>query len=1045
MNRGSTHFALEPLEGRILLSAEDGAVLLAGVAVELGALAADVEKQQAPADTLTSPGTAEAPVRPVPDCLQGVASVDFQPDVMPPPSSGELKAGYPALLNIPAPRVLVDPGTLLVREGGTAGFTVRLDSAPKKTVTLSIVKDPGGDSDLVVDKHSLHFTPANWSRDQIVRIRCGQDQDGESGSTTFTVGGPGVRAAALSATELDDEAEGGQVALDNHFSGLLDAPIVRPDGSGAGAGITAQLFLVGSGGQLTAVGVPTDFQTSSPAVTPYLNPITVTVPKAGPGMSAILRLRVWEGDSYETATYRGESASLKVTLGGGPLGVAALQGLKAIRMQVSGPPKITLEPALLFVPEGGVVACKVRLNWAPETPVTVHIRPQPGSDPDLTVTATSVQFTKENWAEGCSVPVQAAPDYDVLSTSAVFLVEGPGLLSASFQATEEDDGIVPPGQLYFSNQVGSEVNAPVLRPDGTGAGAGVKAQLFLVGSGGLLTALEPVTTFRTSTPAAFYVTPVTVTVPNAGAGTTVTVRMRAWDGDSYETATVRGESNNVTVTLGGGAVVPPNLVGLHGFTLYDRVPRLITAPTALTVPEGSNSRITVHLSAPPASEVQVSVSKSADSDADLNVDRTSLLFGPATWNQAQVITVTAAADLDKLNGVGRFLFSSPGHVSASVTVQEDDDDQVGNGQLYFSNRVGKDVDAPVLRPDGSGAGVGVTAQLCLVGSDGTLTPLGPATTFRTSSSAALPYINAVTITVPNAGPGTTVTVRMRAWEGASYETASLKGESNDVKVALGGETIVPPNLVGLRGFTLSEATPRIIVTPAAMTVAEGSSAQCAVRLSTPPAGEVLVFIGRSADGDLDLNADRSVLQFGPANWNQPQTVRVSAAQDGDKVNGSARFLISGDGGYGNAMVVIQEADDDLTSLGQVYFNNRVGTEVNAPVLRPDGSGAGAGVTAQLFLVGTGGQLSALPPTTTFRTNTPSAWGYINGVTVTVPTAAPGTTVTLRMRAWEGVSYDSATLRGESNDVTVVLGGETVVPPNLVGLRGFTLQVVVGPG
>jgi hypothetical protein len=39
--------------------------------------------------------------------------------------------------------------------------------------------------------------------------------------------------------------------------------------------------------------------------------------------------------------------------------------------------------------------------------------------------------------------------------------------------------------------------------------------------------------------------------------------------------------------------------------------------------------------------------------------------------------------------------------------------------------------------------------------------------------------------------------------------------------------------------------------------------------------------------------------------------------------------------------------------GTILFNNRVTPQVDAPVSRPDGTGAGAGVNAQLFLV-TGG-------------------------------------------------------------------------------------------
>jgi hypothetical protein len=129
--------------------------------------------------------------------------------------------------------------------------------------------------------------------------------------------------------------------------------------------------------------------------------------------------------------------------------------------------------------------------------------------------------------------------------------------------------------------------------------------------------------------------------------------------------------------------------------------------------------------------------------------------------------------------------------------------------------------------------------------------------------------------------------------------------------------------------------------------------------------------------------------------------------------------------------------------GTVIFNNRIGS-VDAPIKRPDGTGAGAGVTAQLYLVGAGGALTALTPTSTFRTTSAAAAFYLNQVTVTVPGIAAGNPGTFRIRAWEGASYDTAVLKGESNDVTITqLGGQPstgapIPDPALAGLQGFTL-------
>jgi len=133
--------------------------------------------------------------------------------------------------------------------------------------------------------------------------------------------------------------------------------------------------------------------------------------------------------------------------------------------------------------------------------------------------------------------------------------------------------------------------------------------------------------------------------------------------------------------------------------------------------------------------------------------------------------------------------------------------------------------------------------------------------------------------------------------------------------------------------------------------------------------------------------------------------------------------------------------------GAVVFNNRVTGVVDARVVMPDGSGAGAGITAQLFggPAGTAKDaLTALTPTTTFRTTSAAAQGYVNSVDVTVPGVAAGSQATLVMRAFQGADYASAQTKGESNPITITLGGGTLPPANLVGLQGFTMTVVPEP-
>jgi len=140
--------------------------------------------------------------------------------------------------------------------------------------------------------------------------------------------------------------------------------------------------------------------------------------------------------------------------------------------------------------------------------------------------------------------------------------------------------------------------------------------------------------------------------------------------------------------------------------------------------------------------------------------------------------------------------------------------------------------------------------------------------------------------------------------------------------------------------------------------------------------------------------------------------------------------------------------------GTVNFNNRVpASGIDAPVVLGTDATKGPGVAtsayvAQLFLVNANGSLTALTPTVSFRNNSDAASKYINPIAdpITVPGIDANGTAKLRMRVYAGASYDTAPagLRGESNDVTVTLGGGPVVPADLVGLTGFTVPNVVVP-
>ena len=94
---------------------------------------------------------------------------------------------------------------LPVPEGGSAGYTVVLDTKPTHDVTIT-VNSPVGDDDLTAAPTSLTFTTANWHEKRTVTVSAAEDDDGMVGIRNFShivasddsiydrIPAPGVRA-----------------------------------------------------------------------------------------------------------------------------------------------------------------------------------------------------------------------------------------------------------------------------------------------------------------------------------------------------------------------------------------------------------------------------------------------------------------------------------------------------------------------------------------------------------------------------------------------------------------------------------------------------------------------------------------------------------------------------------------------------------------------------------------------------------------------------------------------------------------------------------
>ena len=80
--------------------------------------------------------------------------------------------------------------------------------------------------------------------------------------------------------------------------------------------------------------------------------------------------------------------------------------------------------------------------------------------------------------------------------------------------------------------------------------------------------------------------------------------------------------------------------------------------------------------------------------------------------------------------------------------------------------------------------------------------------------------------------------------------------------------------------TAAAGDPGVTIRPTSLSIREGSRGSYSVRLDSQPTGKVVIDVSNS-NPDVRLSDNANRLTFTPSNWSRPQTVYVTAADDGD--------------------------------------------------------------------------------------------------------------------------------------------------------------------
>ena len=265
------------------------------------------------------------------------------------------------------------------------------------------------------------------------------------------------------------------------------------------------------------------------------------------------------------------------------------------------------------------------------------------------------------------------------------------------------------------------------------------------------------------------------------------------------------------------------------------------------------------------------------SDDDYSLSATSVTFGPTDTEKSFTFTATQDSIDDDGESVKLSFGSSlPDGVSAgsasttTVTINDDDDPVVTVNLGAGAYSVEESDDASTVSEKENEVRVTVTLN---------------AEPERTVDITLIPANQGGAGSDDYSLSATSLTFGPTDTEKSITFTAVDDADDDDGEsVKLSFDSPLPD---GVSAGTIDEATvsitdddePGVSISKASLEIEEGDSDTYEVELDTEPAGDVTVTIGGTTGTDLSL--DKDTLTFTEQNWDQPQTVTVTAGEDGD--------------------------------------------------------------------------------------------------------------------------------------------------------------------
>ena len=741
--------------------------------------------------------------------------------------------------------VTVSETALPVSEGGTATYTVVLDSEPTGNVTITPSRS-NGSADVTVSG-ALTFTPSNWDSEQTVTVSAAQDADAENDSATIShavtgadYGSNNVAAADVAITVADDETASNQIALTVDETSVNEgagATTVTVTGTLNGAPHTSNIPVtvsVGSGSDSAAEG--TDYL----AVSDF----TLTITAGQNSGTATFTLTPDDDDideANESLTVDGSTTVTGLSVSG--------TGITIADDDARG---VTVSRSSATVSEGGTETYTVALDSEPTGDVTITPSRASG-DEDVTVSG-ALTFTSSNWNTAQTVTISAAQDADAeddtasISHAVAGADYGANNVTASgVSVTVEDDETESTGvDIGVTKVIVSGVEATV---EGGSLSVAEDAGAVTVTLSASLdgapnrTDTSVVLSVGSASDAATEgsdyaaVDDLTLTIPAGETEGSVDFVLTPVDDDVDE------DNENLTVSRSGSA--GDLAVQAMVITIEDDDERGVTVSrSSATVAEGGSETYTVVLNSEPTANVTISPSR-ASGDADVTVSG-ALTFMPSNWDSEQTVTVSAAQDADAENDTATISHSVAGADYGSNGVTANDvaitvtDDETASTQIALS------VDEPNVNENAGATTVTVTGTL----NGATHTSDVPVTvTVGSGSDSAAEGEDYATVN--------SLTLTIAAGENSGTVDFTLTPVDDDIdetneSLTVGGSTTVNGLNVSGTSITINDDDTRgIAVSTPTLQVPEAFGETYTVVLESRPTGNVTITPSRSS-GSADV-------------------------------------------------------------------------------------------------------------------------------------------------------------------------------------------------